>query len=71
MLLVQESREPLSEAIVAGSCFVEQKLLRLARKISPTPHNGETQRIFEVVLVVGIHFSCPEVKGKQRSHRFR
>jgi hypothetical protein len=53
---MQESCEPLSEAVVARGCLLEQKLLRFPRKISPTSHDGETERIFEVVLVVDIHF---------------
>jgi hypothetical protein len=56
MLLMQESREPLSETVVTRGCLLEQKLLRFPGKISPPSHDGETERIFEVVLVVDIHF---------------
>ena len=42
---MQESREPLSEAFVTRGCLLEQKLLRFPRKIRPTSHDGETERI--------------------------
>jgi hypothetical protein len=55
MPFVQEGRKPLSKAIVASSCLIEQKLLRFAREISPASHDGETERVFKVFFFVGVH----------------
>jgi hypothetical protein len=58
MLLMQKGCEPFSKAVVASSRLVKQKLLRFAREICPPSHDGETERVFEVFFVVGIHFSA-------------
>jgi hypothetical protein len=55
MPFVQKGRKPLSKAVVASSRLIEQKLLRFAREISPTSHDGKTERVFEVFFFVGIH----------------
>jgi hypothetical protein len=41
MLLVHESGEPLSEAVIPSRRLVEEKLLDLPRKISPPPHQAK------------------------------
>jgi hypothetical protein len=56
---MQEGREPFSKAVVASGGLVEQKLLRFARKISPTSHDGEAERVFEMFFVVDVHFNHP------------
>jgi hypothetical protein len=58
MLLMQKGCEPFSKTVVTRSRFIEQKLLRFARKICPPSYDGETERVFEVFFVVGIHFSA-------------
>jgi hypothetical protein len=58
MLLMQKGCEPFSKTVVARSRLIEQKLLRFAREIRPPLHDGETERVFEVFFVVGIHFSA-------------
>jgi hypothetical protein len=55
MPFLQEGRKSFSKAVVASSRLIEQKLLRFARKISPTSDDGETERVFEVFFFVGIH----------------
>jgi hypothetical protein len=52
---MQEGREPFSEAVVAGSRLVEQKLLRLAREISPEPHDSEAECKLKMMFVVDTH----------------
>lgn len=56
MPFVKKDREPFSESVVASGRPVEQNLLSLPRKISPTSHDGKTERVFEVVFVVDSHF---------------
>jgi hypothetical protein len=54
MLLMQKSCEPFSKA--SSPAVASSKLLRFARESCPPSHDGETERVFEVFFVVGIHF---------------
>jgi hypothetical protein len=71
MPFVQKGRKPPSKAIIASSRLIEQKLLRFAREISPTSHDGETERVFEVFFFVAIHLSSPSLSMRRVNIRPR
>lgn len=55
MPFVQEARERPSKAVVARCRFIEQQLLGLARKVSPSAHDGKPERILKMIFVVSGH----------------
>ena len=55
--LLHQTHLDFSKAVVASGRLVEQKLLRLARRINPTSHDGEAERGFEMFFVVKVHLN--------------